>query len=146
MVYRHGLSESQTEDAVQETLVRVWQGSARFRGDASVSTWACRIAINQAVDMIRRERRQPVPEVAPGPDPTGDWERRQDAQAVRRAVTELPLPLRSVVVLREFEDLQYKTIAEVLEIPIGTVMSRLHEARARLRKRLGPYLVAATGK
>jgi RNA polymerase sigma-70 factor (ECF subfamily) len=64
------------------------------------------------------------------------WESRRQAEAVREAVLELPVPLRAVIVLREYEGFSYRGIAEVLGIPIGTVMSRLHTARARLRRRL----------
>jgi RNA polymerase sigma-70 factor (ECF subfamily) len=67
-------------------------------------------------------------------------ELREDARAVRAAVLELPLKLRTVIVLREFEDLPYKAIAEIVDVPIGTVMPRLHDARGRLRRRLEPLL------
>ena len=136
VLFRLGLSESEVEDAVQETLVRVWQGSARFEGRAAVSTWACRIALNLGLSALRGRRVAPLPRPAVA-DAEAAWEAGLEAEAVREAVLALPVRLRSVIVLREFEDLSYRAISEVLDIPVGTVMSRLHEARARLRRRLG---------
>src|SRR5262249_50211136 len=69
---------------------------------------------------------------------------REDKQAVHRAVEELPVELREVVVLRELEGLSYKEIAAVAEIPLGTVMSRLARARERLKKSLGDYAAKGT--
>jgi RNA polymerase sigma-70 factor (ECF subfamily) len=87
-------------------------------------------------------RRRPSAELGeiPTAGPEGGWESREEAGVVRAAVLELPVKLRSVVVLREFEDLSYRAIADILEVPIGTVMSRLHDARGRLRRRLQPLL------
>lgn len=140
VLFRLGLDPGEVEDAGQETLVRLWRGSAGFKGGSSVSTWVCRIAINQGISILRVSKRRPV-ELAPElsvEGPEGESARREQEAAVRRAVMDLSLPLRSVVVLREFEGLSYRETAEALEIPIGTVMSRLHDARARLRRSLGP--------
>jgi RNA polymerase sigma-70 factor (ECF subfamily) len=137
VLFRLGLTEVEVEDAMQDTLIRVWQGSARFEGRSAVSTWACRIALNLGVSVLRARRRAPPRRPVAVLDVEVAWESRQQAEAVREAVLELPVRLRTVIVLREFEGLTYRTIAEVLGIPIGTVMSRLHEARARLRQRLG---------
>ncbi|GAC1613721.1 MAG: hypothetical protein NVS9B1_22550 [Candidatus Dormibacteraceae bacterium] len=145
VLFRLGLEAAEVEDAGQETLVRIWRGSPQYRGAASVSTWACQIAINQGISLLRGRRRPPLEIEADHVvgDPEGEGERRQQAAEVRRAVLDLPLPLRSVVVLREFEDLPYREIAAVLAIPIGTVMSRLHEGRARLRRRLSALASAS---
>ena len=120
--------------------MNIWTSSARFRGDSSVGTWACRIAINRGVSALRRRRPSSELGEIPTAGPEGGWESREEAGMVRSAVLELPVKLRAVVVLREFEDLSYRSIAEILEIPIGTVMSRLHDGRARLRRRLEPLL------
>jgi RNA polymerase sigma-70 factor (ECF subfamily) len=125
---------------LQDTLVKIWAGSAGFNGRSSVSTWACRIAINAGVSALRRWRPSSELDEIPSAGPEAGLELREDARAVRAAVLELPLKLRTVIVLREFEDLPYKAIAEIVDVPIGTVMSRLHDARGRLRRRLEPLL------
>ena len=131
-----GLPEADVDDVAQNTMVSVWRSSSNFRGQSSVSTWACRIALNEAISMLRR-RRLPTPDVAAeAPDPESTAEGNLRAAQVRAAVGRLPPNLLAVVVLREFEDQSYRTIAEVLRIPIGTVMSRLHQARSRLRRDL----------
>ena len=135
VLFRLGLAETEVEDTVQEALIRVWQGSARFEGRSAVSTWACRIALNLGISTLRR-RRTPPPEPVAVMDTEAAWESMRQAESVRRAVMDLPLRLRAVIVLREFEDMPYRTISEVLDVPIGTVMSRLHDARSRLRRQL----------
>jgi RNA polymerase sigma-70 factor (ECF subfamily) len=137
VLFRLGLTETEVEDALQDALVRLWRGSATFEGRSAVSTWACRIALNLGVSALRRRRAAPAGPPVAVLDAEAAWETQRQAQAVREAVMELPVRLRAVVVLREFEDLPYRTIAEILGIPAGTVMSRLHEARARLRQHLG---------
>lgn len=133
---RLGLSETELEDCLQETLVRVWRRSATFEGRSSVSTWAHRIAVNLGISALRSRREPPPERPIAVADTEAAWEAVRQAEAVREAVLELPMRLRAVLVLREFEGLRYREIADVLDIPTGTVMSRLHEARARLRRRL----------
>ena len=140
VLFRFGFREEEVEDTLQECLIRVWQGSSDFKGISTVSTWACRIAVNLAISELRGRKVRPTWQPAAIADTEAAWERLQQAEAVREAVAALPLRLQAVVILREFEGLSYRTIAEVLEIPIGTVMSRLHDARARLRRRLEPTL------
>lgn len=143
VLLRLGLNADEAEEALQETLIRIWRGSARFQDRSSVSTWAYRIALNQGIDLRRRaaRRRWLWPEPVDGDhEPEESWERRVEAAAVRDAVVRLPPRLRLVVVLREYEDLSYQAIGETLRIPIGTVMSRLHAARKLLRKELAPLL------
>lgn len=138
VLYRLGLTESEVDDALQETLIRIWKGAAGFRAQSSVSTWACRIAINQGIAILRGRRPiQPLDDL-PAHEPAASSEIREQARTIRDAVLSLPVPLRTVVVLREYQDLSYRSIAEVLDIPIGTVMSRLHEGRSRLRRQLAP--------
>jgi len=136
VLFRLGLAEAVIEDTVQDTLVRVWQGLAGFEGRSTVSTWACRIALNRGLSALRARRGEVSWQPMAVLDAEAAWESRRRAQAVREAVLELPVPLRAVIVLREYEGFSYRGIAEVLGIPIGTVMSRLHRARSRLRRRL----------
>ena len=145
VLFRLGLSEPELEDALQETLVAIWRGSGNFRGGSVVATWATRIAINQGLALIRRRRdtREVEPALADrssGSAVEENWERQELGEQVRLAVLSLPEQLRVVVVLREYEDLSYKSIAEILQIPIGTVMSRLHKARSHLRRELAGAL------
>ena len=140
VLFRLGLSDAEVEDACQETLIRIWRGSAGFQARASVSSWAYRIAINQGISVLRAQREQPLGEQIADPDAEWCWELGQRAQAVRKAVLSLPVHLRSVIVLREYEDLTYRAISEILAVPPGTVMSRLHEARARLRRELASLI------
>lgn len=143
LLFRLGLEPSEVEDLAQEALVRIWRGSPAFRGGANVSTWAGRIAINLGLSALRSRKRraeQTMPEPDSPGDPAAEAERQREAALVRSAVLELPDRLRVVIILREFEDFTYRDIAELLEVPIGTVMSRLHAARARLRSHLQPLL------
>lgn len=136
VLFRLGLTEAEVDDTLQEALIRMWQSSPGFEGRSPVSTWACRITLNLGISVLRARRAarpwRPIAVL----DAEVVWESWRQAEAVREAVMELPVKLRAVIILREFEGLTYRSIAEVLGIPIGTVMSRLHEARARLRRRL----------
>ena len=136
VLFRLGLTEAEIEDSLQDALIRVWHRSASFEGRSAVSSWACRIALNLGVSALRTRKAATPSWPMTVADTEMAWESRQQARAVREAVMELPIRLRAVIVLREFEGMTYRTIAEVLDIPVGTVMSRLHAARARLRRQL----------
>ena len=136
VLFRLGLTEAEVEDTVQDALIKVWQRSAGFEGRSAVSTWACRIALNRGLSVLRARRVDLPWQTVAVVDTEAAWASRRQAEAVREAIMALPIPLRVVIVLREFEGFPYRSIAEILGIPIGTVMSRLHEARARLRRRL----------
>ena len=143
-------SESEALDATQEIFVRIWKGLEGFRGEARLSTWVFQIAWNYLRWYRRRAGRQPnlVPVEGgandlPGPqlaDTRPDPERRatsaQLLERVETAIDDLPEHYRVVVWLRDAEDLTYERIAEVLDLPIGTVRSRLARARACLKKAL----------
>jgi RNA polymerase sigma-70 factor (ECF subfamily) len=140
VVFRLGLTEAEVEDALQESLIRIWRSSAGFGGRSAVSTWACRIALNQGISVLRARRSRPFPPPLAPLDAEAAWDSRRQAEAVREAVMALPIHLRVVIVLREFESMPYRTISEILDVPVGTVTSRLHDARARLRRRLLPIV------
>lgn len=129
------------DELVQETYLRAWRSVRRFRGESSLSTWLVRIAINVASNW-RREQRPTLsisPEHYDVPDHAGLPEDSIRA-AYEQALARLAPELRSVFVLHEADGLSYQQIADVLQCPIGTVMSRLHRARqqllADLRERL----------
>ncbi len=133
------------EDAVQEAFLKIWRSFARFEGRSSFSTWAFRIVMNAGLDLIRRSgNRHECPaqpdrsEVAPAFEttsertPEGDFAEQEIQLLVRGAIAALPVLHRQAVELREIEDCSYQEMAEIIQCPIGTVMSRLHHARHRL--------------
>jgi RNA polymerase sigma-70 factor (ECF subfamily) len=130
-------------DVSQEAFVRAWRNIRTFRGEASFFTWYSVILRKLAMTSLRRRCRNTGVDLmnvsavpAKGVDPAVLAERSEQAEHVWRAVLRLPTTHREVIVLSHFEHLPYKEIAEILEIPIGTVMSRLHAARKALRAQL----------
>ena len=146
-------------DAAQETFVKAWRALPRFQGASRFSTWLTRIAINQCRNELRRRRtvkharplsldaRVPGTEVlmgeglsARGPQPWEVARGREVDAGIRAALGRLEPDAREVLLLREVEDLSYEDMAEVLDVPVGTVRSRLHRARADLRRRMAAVL------
>jgi RNA polymerase sigma-70 factor (ECF subfamily) len=133
-------------DATQEAMIAVARGISRFDGRAAFTTWLYRVATNAALDELRRKRRRPEPT-----DPTlidepargsaSEGSRLEDRVGARidvdAALRELPEEFRVAVVLRDLCDLDYAEIAEVLDIPAGTVRSRIARGRAALFELLG---------
>jgi RNA polymerase sigma-70 factor (ECF subfamily) len=132
------------EDAAQEAFIRAWQHLPNYRPRSPFRNWVYRIATNAALDALRRERETVdaagLSLVSPDEGPEAAVEEGERGEGVRRAVLALPPSSRMVLVLREYEGLSYREIAETLGIPMGTVMSRLNYARKRLRDSLSPYL------
>lgn len=144
--------EEDARDATQETFIAAFRNLAGFRGEAKVSSWLHRIAVNQCITRQRRvkvrgetsleaeEEAGGIQFAAPaGRSPADVTEGSERAAAVRRAVNALPPELRSVVVMKEFEDLTFQEIADALNIPLSTVKSRLYTALKQLRMRLEKY-------
>jgi RNA polymerase sigma-70 factor (ECF subfamily) len=143
-------SDTDAEDIVQEACLRAFRSFDGFRGD-SARPWLLAIVRNSCYDWLRRNRRGDGDEAydeevhggidatptAPGlASPEALFERAETRQRIDAAIAHLPAPFREVVVLRDIEDLSYKEIADVAQVPIGTVMSRL----ARGRRLLMSYL------
>ncbi len=132
------------EDAAQEAFIRAWQHLPSYRPRSPFRNWVYRIATNVALDALRREKEtvdvDALPLAAPGAGPEAAVEGKERGEWVRQAVLALPPASRTALVLREYEGLSYREIADTLGIPIGTVMSRLNYARTRLRESLAPYL------
>lgn len=142
-------------DCAQDTFVRAFQSLASFRGQSAFYTWLFRIAMNGATDRLRARSAQ-ARAFGNQPVPAEEWERtapdpgaRPDQAAlgaerrlrIRQALDTLPPNARTIIMLSDVEGLSYREIASVLNCPIGTVMSRLHNARKRLRSVLGPMLL-----
>lgn len=140
-------NRADAEDATQIALMAIVRALPRFDGRSKFSTWVYRIATNAALDEVRRIRRRPVPAEDPvgaasagrrGAPSTRDGSESVESQMViRHALTQLPEEFRTAIVLRHIADLEYEEIAEILEIPVGTVRSRLSRGRAQLTEMLG---------
>ena len=135
------------EDAAQEVFVRAWKGLRGFRGDSTFRTWLHRVAVNVIRSGQARHGRflrmfigmgDETPEPSSGGEPVDTTLARR--QAIDRALAELPEELRMAVTLRDMQGLDYREIAAVLGVPIGTVESRIFRARQRLKPLLAPLL------
>ena len=128
------------ENAAQEAFVRVWQNLNSYKPQYAFRSWLYRIAANAALDSLRRERPTAALDDLPladcGTSPEQSVEENQRAAHVRRAIAQLTPALRMVLILREYQELTYHEIADALDIPVGTVMSRLNAARVQLRRDL----------
>lgn len=131
--------DADADDAAQEALVAIVRGLGKFDGRSSFATWSHRIATNVCLDELRRRTRRPQGE--PGeldrfedgrPDPADEVAASDDRTRLVAALDSLPEEFRLPVVLRDVADLDYATIAEQLDLPAGTVRSRIARGRARL--------------
>jgi RNA polymerase sigma-70 factor, ECF subfamily len=153
LVRHYTRSPVEIEDIVQDTFLKAFTRLSSFQQQSSFYTWLCRIAINTALDFHKRHGRNPVqavedPELASAADrhdrrsgkalqaPDSRLERAEIQQITHRVLQELPEIFRAVLILREFEDMAYQDMADVLGISIGTVESRLFRARARFKDKL----------
>lgn len=147
VIFRMCGDEQVAEDAAQETFIRAWSNLGSFRKDASLRNWLYRIALNAATDMLRKEKRilpgamEDFHLADPGPGPEGLFLQEERTAVVQQAIRDLPDASRAVLVLKEYEGLSYHEIAETLDIPIGTVMSRLNYARRSLKETLKGRMV-----
>ena len=146
LVYRMCGDLALAEDAAQEAFIKAWLHLPSYRQQGSFKNWLYRIAINTALDVLRRQPQLAASGVEdlefndPQPDPEVQLIHQQQAELVQQAVMSLPPASRAVVVLREYKSLSYQEIAAVLDIPTGTVMSRLSYARGLLRQKLADKL------
>lgn len=145
------------EDITQEVFIRAYQSMHAFRHDAAVDTWLYRIATNLVIDRFRREKRAPqwvpvsgdpddavleLPSTSRENDPQATAQLTELQRQVQRSIQSLPTKLRAVVVLHDMEGFSYEEVAETLGCPVGTVKSRLFNARLLLRKKLQHYMEA----
>lgn len=142
--YRLTGNRDDAQDLVQEVLLRVRRGLRTYT-PGSMEGWLSRIATNAFLDDVRRRARRPT-DALPDDDPERVLPTSEDAAAalareqlpsdVQAAITALPPEYRAAVVLSDVVGLSYQEIADHLEVPVGTVRSRIHRGRARLRERL----------
>jgi RNA polymerase sigma-70 factor (ECF subfamily) len=140
-------NEEEAVDLSQEAWVKGWQRLRQFQGDSSFGTWMTRVVINLCLDQLRKQKRQrtesieAMDEESGGVErqmpvvtvnPTAGLEREELRQRIDRALGLLSYEHRTVLVLHEFEDMEYKEIARTMGCSIGTVMSRLFYARRKL--------------
>ena len=132
-------SREEAEDIVQEAFVQAFVKLDSFQGASGFYTWLYRIAFNLSIS--RRRRRRPESSVGAEPKDNRDQPpqrmmRKEDVKLVQQALAVLSEQHRTVLVLREIEGNCYETIADILDLPIGTVRSRLYRARLQLRDEL----------
>ena len=147
-------NEDEALDLSQEAWVKAWQRLVQFQGDSSFATWMTRITINLCLDQLRKnkrhraesievlneesggvERQMPVVNV----NPTEGLERTEVRKRIDEALGKLSAEHRTVLILHEFEDLEYKEIAKRMSCSIGTVMSRLFYARRKMAALLAGF-------
>ncbi len=130
-------NQEDAQDAAQETMVKVLRNLHRYRSDWRFSTWVFGIARNTCIDEHRRRKRRrttsEVEVVDKSASPYEVTESGMRAERLRAALDELPPLYREVLLLYHFEQLKYREIAELLELPLGTVMNRIFRARKKLR-------------
>lgn len=153
-------SRQDASDIVQEAFIKVHKHIHNFQGSSSFYTWLYRIVMNLSIDQVRRTRKRRdldyddglgrdsiqggdvgalAPAILDG-NPRKTIMRKELRATITHALEELPEYHRAVILLREVEGLSYDEIADVLDVPKGTVMSRLFHARKKLQSVLGPYL------
>ena len=147
VIYRMCGDVHVAEDAAQEAFLQAWLHLSSYRPQTSLRNWLYRIAFNAATDILRREKRilpndmeeMPLTDSRPGPEALL-FQSERTAQ-VQKAILSLPDASRAVLILREYEEMSYHEIADTLDIPVGTVMSRLNYARKVLKEKLEQTLV-----
>jgi RNA polymerase sigma-70 factor (ECF subfamily) len=148
-VYRLVANAEDAQDVVQEAFLNAYQSLNSFKGDAQFFTWLYRIAVNTAISLKRKQRVALTLRTgrsdAEGHEPTDPsdesrpehaLEKAEQERRIHDALSRLSPEHRTVLVLKDMEGQKYETMAEILQVPIGTVRSRLHRARLELRELL----------
>jgi len=144
--------EEEARDATQETFLAAFRNLRGFRGEAKVSSWLHRIAVNQCITRQRRARVRSESALEDEQEkhegsfaapltysPAAVTEGAQVTLAVRKAVNSLPLELRQIVLMKEFEELTFREISDALNLPLSTVKSRLYTALKQLHMKLHQF-------
>jgi RNA polymerase sigma-70 factor (ECF subfamily) len=142
VIYRMCGDMHVSEEAAQETFIQAWLHLSTYRPQTSLRNWLYRIAVNAATDILRKEKRilpspiEDLPLTDSNPGPEALLFQSERTALIQKAVLSLPDASRAVLVLREYEEMSYHEIADTLDIPVGTVMSRLNYARRILKEKL----------
>lgn len=142
VVYRMCGDVELAEDAAQDAFIQAWLNLSSFRPGTSLRNWLYRIAVNAALDTLRRAPKKPFADLEnlalpdPQAGPEAAFLQKERTVIVQQAILSLTEASRAVLVLREYGGLSYQEIASTLDIPLGTVMSRLNYARDRLKELL----------
>ncbi|HEY7727163.1 MAG TPA: sigma-70 family RNA polymerase sigma factor [Candidatus Eisenbacteria bacterium] len=146
------------EDVLQDTFLRAYRGIKSFRGNSTFSTWIYRIAANSALMRLRKkqlptvsiedadERETPINIADWRPGPVEDLLTQETVRAMEEAVESLPPEFRQVFILRDVEELSNAEVAEILDLSVAAVKSRLHRARLKVRNRLAAFFSDANSK
>ena len=135
------------QDCLQEAMLRVYRAIGSFKGESSFSTWVYRITMNTCLDELRRRKNKQSASLddlldegwAPADDrssPEKHAVRAETARVLRETIRELPEDMRAAVVLRDIQGYTYEEIAQMLEINVGTIKSRISRGREKLREKL----------
>ena len=143
MIYGMVRNENDAWDLAQEGFLQAWRSIHKFEGRSSFYTWLYRLTVNLAIDSLRRKGRRVEVELDDAipcslPNPRASYRRTEISEHINAALAQLSPEHRAVIVLKEIEDLQYQEIADILNISIGTVMSRLFYGRRKLQSILRP--------
>ena len=158
-VYRMVNNPENAEDLVQETFLRVYKNRHNYQATSNFSTWIYTIALNLARSELRKRKRRQffslnssthedsntegfdLPDTSFGP--SDHMEQSELGQAIQKAIDHLPIKYRTVIVLRDVQELSYEQISEILNCPTGTVKSRVNRARLRLQEMLRQWQIEA---
>jgi RNA polymerase sigma-70 factor (ECF subfamily) len=144
LAYRMLGRPEDARDAAQEAFISCFRHLDRFRGDSAFGTWLHRITVNACYDALRRRPPEPAPLQGEEPAPAGDHADRAAATVdVQRALSRVPLEFRAVLVMHDVQGVPYEEVAQALDVPLGTVKSRLHRGRLALARLLAGEPVAA---
>ena len=151
LVYRMLGDYDDAAEVSQEVFLSAYRAIGQFRGDANFSTWLYRIALNHATTRrrsisSRHQKTVPIDDMEPLSDPelgpAETLERKEIRERVQLALNKLEPDDATMILLRDLQDISYDEVARVLEIPVGTVKSRLHRARQALKTQLATYFCA----
>jgi RNA polymerase sigma-70 factor (ECF subfamily) len=143
-VYRLVDNPEDAQDVVQDAFIHAYQSLTTFKGDSLFYTWLYRIAVNTAISWRRKQRSvlrlqmeagglEPA-DLSEESRPGHALEQAEEGQRVQAALAQVSAEHRAVLILKDIEGQKYETMAEVLQVPIGTIRSRLHRARLELRE------------